>query len=236
MAKIETEEAEAAEIEEEDDTAGMEKWMMDSSVGVVYISNLIKRHSCDSPCIVGLSEPVPEHQDHKPPSACTLEPEPMPELQPHSACAQDEAEAAEMEVEYDTEESHSASSLEPEPEPEPMPPELEPPAGKMGFKGKRATKKFGRYSKRCGKQKPRRSSLLLKTEQVLAIESEPDNNFLAITHTMSHQHWHCNKIAQQLLAERLPRCRSFIDSALSQGVAGKCRINMRRHYCTINLS
>jgi hypothetical protein len=99
LAKIEAEEAEAAEMEEEDNTAGTEKWMMDLSVGVVYSSNVIKRHLCHSPCIVGLSEPASEHQDHKPPSARTLETEPMPEPQPHLACAQDEAEAAEMEDE-----------------------------------------------------------------------------------------------------------------------------------------
>ena len=107
--------------------------------------------------------PQPEHhQDHEPPSARMLvpEPEPMPEPLPPSACAQDKAEAAEMEVEYDTVESPSASSLEPEPEP--MSPEPEPPAGKMGFKGKRATKNFGWYGKWCGKRKPRRSILLLE--------------------------------------------------------------------------
>ena len=40
--EMEAEETEAAEIEEEDNTAGTEKWMMDSSVCVVDSSNVIK--------------------------------------------------------------------------------------------------------------------------------------------------------------------------------------------------
>jgi hypothetical protein len=53
-----------------------------------------------------------------------------------------------------------------------------PPAGKLGFKGKRANKKFGHYGKRGGKQKACRTSLLLKTKQVPAIVGLPDYHLL----------------------------------------------------------
>ena len=49
-----------------------------------------------------------------------------------------------------------------------------PPAGKLGFKGKRVNKKFGHYGKRGDKQKACRTSLLLETEQVPAIVGLPD--------------------------------------------------------------
>ena len=54
-----------------------------------------------------------------------------------------------------------------------------PPAGKLGFKGKRANKKFGRGFKRGGKQKACRTSLLLETEQVPAIVNDASNIALA---------------------------------------------------------
>ena len=54
-----------------------------------------------------------------------------------------------------------------------------PPAGKLGFKGKRANKKFGRGFKRGGKQKACRTSLLLETEQVPAIVNDAPNIALA---------------------------------------------------------
>ena len=53
-----------------------------------------------------------------------------------------------------------------------------PPAGKLGFKGKRANKKFGRGCKRGSKQKACRTSLLLETEQVPAIVDLPENHVL----------------------------------------------------------
>jgi len=53
-----------------------------------------------------------------------------------------------------------------------------PPAGKLGFKGKRANKKFGRGFKRGGKQKACRTSLLLETEHVPAIVDLPENHLL----------------------------------------------------------
>jgi hypothetical protein len=54
-----------------------------------------------------------------------------------------------------------------------------PPAGKLGFKGKRANKKIGRGFKRGGKQKACRTSLLLETEQVPAIVNDAPNIALA---------------------------------------------------------
>ena len=53
-----------------------------------------------------------------------------------------------------------------------------PPARKLGFKGKRANKKFGRGFKRGGKQKACRTSLLLETEHVPAIVDLPENHLL----------------------------------------------------------
>ena len=53
-----------------------------------------------------------------------------------------------------------------------------PPAGKLGFKEKRANKKIGRGFKRGGKQKACRTSLLLETEQVPAIVDLPENHLL----------------------------------------------------------
>ncbi len=149
LAEMEAEEAEAAEaaeMEMEDNTAGTEKWMKDLSVGVVDTTNVIKRHLCHSPCLVSLLEPEPDQepedqepqpelcQDQEPPSACTLEsePEPMPEPQPPSTCAQEPL-------------LQPPSVLAPELEPGPQPPSMhapdpEPPAGKLGFKGKIAKK------------------------------------------------------------------------------------------------
>jgi hypothetical protein len=54
-----------------------------------------------------------------------------------------------------------------------------PPAGKLGFKGKRANKKFGRGCKRGSKHKACRTSLLLETEQVPAIVNDAPNIALA---------------------------------------------------------
>ena len=53
-----------------------------------------------------------------------------------------------------------------------------PPAGKLGFKGKRANKKIGRGCKRGSKQKACRTSLLPETEQVPAIVDLPENHVL----------------------------------------------------------
>ena len=53
-----------------------------------------------------------------------------------------------------------------------------PPAGKLGFKGKRVNKKNWHYGKRGGKQRACRTSLLLETEQVPAIVGLPDYHLL----------------------------------------------------------
>ena len=65
-----------------------------------------------------------------------------------------------------------------------------------GFKGKRASKKFGRYDKRGGNKKR--------------------------NYTPSHNPTNDNKYFQPILAGRLPKSRSCIDLPLSVPAIGKC--------------
>ena len=139
---MEAKSVDVAEMEAKDDAAGTEEWKEDLSVGIVD-SNIVKRHSCHSPCLFGLSAEVPLD----------------------GGCSADVF----TENMADDEDGNVADAND----------KLRaPPAGKLGFKGKRANKKIGHYGKRGGKQETCRTSLLLETKPVPAIVGLPDYHLL----------------------------------------------------------